>query len=203
MRYRKQQLQLNLYYPRKVYDPLARREMKAILMHFNDVFYQAYPEMLKNPSEVMIDYHPRSHSKQYEVQRAIKLCKSQKVRRKDLVKIEEYLNLKYIIEEQMSHYNKKLQKATATKQLLEQEDFSAFFPQLFEERMESVEHRKSYSQTKLRKLEREKQICEKAIHDLMHNNHSFWGDAKRMIGGMIADSVKQVADMVDQSFRKK
>lgn len=203
LRFRKQQVQLNLYYPKKVYDPLARREMKAILTHFNDVFYQAYPEMLSNPSVVMVDYHPRSHSKQYEIQRAIKLCKSQKVRRKDLVKIEEYLNLKYIIEEQLAYYNDKLQKSKATKQLLSNEEFASFFPQLFEERVNSLEHREAYSLTKLKKLEKEKQMCEKAIRDLIHGNHSFWGDAKKFIGNMVSDSVRHVADRVGQSFRGK
>lgn len=198
-----ERLQLNLYYPKKVYDPLARREMKQILTHFNDVFYQAYPKMINDPSDVLVDYHPRSHAREYEIQRAIKLCKSQKVRRKDLVKIEEYLNLQYIIEAQVSYYNQKLQKAISTKKLLSEEAFSSFFPLLFEERMNSIEHRESYSLTKLQKLEREKQMCEKAIRDLMHNNHSFWGDARKVIGGMVAESVKQMTDVVGQSFRRK
>lgn len=198
-----ERFQLNLYYPKKVYDPLARREMKLILTRFNDAFYQAYPKMMDDPSVEPIDYHPRSHGRQYDIQRAIKLCKSQKVRRKDLVKIEEYLNLQYVIEAQVSYYNQKLQKAISTKKLLSEEAFSSFFPLLFEERMDSIEHRESYSLNKLRKLEKEKQMCEKAIRDLMHSNHSFWGDARKVIGSMVAESVKQVTDVVGQSFRRK
>ena len=203
IRFRKQKVQLDLYYPKNVYDPLARKEMKVILTRFNDMYYQAYPEMVSNPSAVMVDYHPRSHSHQYEIQRAIKLYKSQKVSRKDLVKIEEYLNLKYIIEEQLGYYNDKLRKSKETKRLLINEEFSSFFPQLFEERVSSLEHREAYSLTRLRQLEKEKQMCEKAIRDLLYSNYSFWGDAKKRISNMVSDSVKHVTDRVGQSFRGK
>lgn len=203
LRRRTDRFQLNLYYPKEIYEPLARKEMKMILGHFNDVFYQAYPDMLENSFETMVDYHPKSHARQDDIQRAIKLCKSQKVRRKDLVKIEEYLNLQYIIELQLTYYHQSLQKAVATKTLLAENDFSSFFPQLFKERIESVEQRESYSQMKIKKLDGEKRMCEKAIHDLMKNEYSFWGDAGQLIRGMVAESIKQVADIVEQSIRRK
>lgn len=203
IRFKKQQVQLNLYYPKNVYDPLARKEMKVILKRFNDLYYQAYPEMLSNPSPVVVDYHPNSHSKQYEIQRAIKLCKSQKVRRTDLVKIEEYLNLKYTIEEQLAYYNDKLQKSKATKRLLINEEFSSYYPQLFEERLNSLEHMEAYSLTKLRQLEKEKQMCEKAILELIQGHPSFWGEAKKLINNMVLDSVKHVTDRVGKTFRRK
>src|SRR5690625_988821 len=133
MKMRKRQHQLNFYYPKQVYDPLARREMKAVLTRFNDLFYAAYPEKLKGNSQQLLNYQPRSHKKQYEVQRALKLCKSQKVRRKELAKIEEYLNLQYIVEEQIVYYDNVFKKAQATKQQISAEEFSSFYPQLFEE----------------------------------------------------------------------
>lgn len=78
--------QLNLYYPQNIYDPIARREMKAILMRFNDLFYEAYPEALKGKEPNFIEVQPRKHSKKYEVQRDLMLYKSQKVRKKNLQK---------------------------------------------------------------------------------------------------------------------
>ena len=66
---------------------------------------------------------------------AVKLCKSQKVRRKDIVQIEEYLNLQYVIEEQMAYYNQAIKKAEHTERMLSNEMFSSLFPELFEERM--------------------------------------------------------------------
>lgn len=202
-RLRKEYLQLERYYPKNIYDRLARKEMKTILSNFNNVFYEAYPQMLKNKSTVLIDYYPKMHSKQYEVQRAIKLCKSQKVRRKDILKIEEYLNLQYIIEEQLLHYDREIKKVQHTKQLLSREEFSSFFPELFEKRMDVLSEIVDKSITKIEQLKKEKQICETAIHDLIHRNHSFWGDASRLIGSMITESVRQVVDVVDQSLKRK
>lgn len=203
MRIRKQYMQLELYYPKNTYDRFARREMKAILTRFNDLYYEAYPGKLKTKFNALINYEPRTHSKQYEVQRAIKLCKSKKIRRKDIVKIEEYLNLQYIIEEQLIHYNNELIKVKRTKQLLSQEKYASFFPELFEERMKFLSQIEANSLTQIDKLKNEKQICEKAIRDLIDRNHSFWGDAGKLIGSMISESVKHVVDVVDQSFRRK
>lgn len=203
MKMRKRQHQLNFYYPKQVYDPLARREMKAVLTRFNDLFYAAYPEKLKGNSQLQLNYQPRSHKKQYEVERALKLCKSQKVRRKELAKIEEYLNLQYIVEEQIVYYDNVFKKAQATKQQISAEEFSSFYPQLFEERMDYLDNIEQQCLGSIKKLEDEKRVCEQAIHDLIHNHQSFWGDASRLIGSMVAESVKHVVDVVDQSFRGK
>lgn len=203
MKMRKRQAQLNIYYPKQIYDPLARKEMKAILTHFNDVFYGAYPEKLKRKSQGLLEYKPHNHKKQYEIQRAIKLYKSQKVRKKELAKIEEYLNLKYLVEEQIAYYDQLFKHAQATKQHISQEEFSSFFPQLFEDRMNYLGNIEQKSLQKIRKLDEEKRLCEQAIYDLLHNQHSFWGDAGKLIGSMVADSVKHVVDVVDQSLRGK
>lgn len=203
MKMRKRHLQLAIYYPKQIYDPVARREMKAILTRFNDIFYTAYPEMLHGDSQTVLDYQPRSHNKQYEVKRALKLCKSQKVRRKELAKIEEYLNLQYIVEEQIAYYDKVFKKAQGTKQQISTEAFSSFFPQLFEERIHYLDEIEQSCRNKIRELDNQKRQCEQAIHDLMHNHHSFWGDASRLIGSMVAESVKHVVDAVDQTFKGK
>ncbi|WP_218564923.1 hypothetical protein [Sporosarcina pasteurii] len=203
MKMRKRQLQLAIYYPKQIYEPLARREMKAILTQFNDMFYAAYPEKLHENSQPILDYQPRSHKKQYEVQRAIKLCKSQKVRRKELIKIEEYLNLQYIVEEQIAYYDKVLKKAQVTRQKISTETFTSFFPQLYEERINYLDKIEQSCLNKIRKLDDEKRLCEQAIHDLMHNHQSFWGEASRLIGSMVAESVKHVVNVVDQTFKGK
>lgn len=52
---RKRNELLNLYYPKHIYDPLARREMRELLTQFNDLFYEAYPEKLKSNAQLMID----------------------------------------------------------------------------------------------------------------------------------------------------
>lgn len=201
--YRKHRLQLAFYYPKKVYDPLARKEMSHILRRFNVAFYEAYPEQLNQSALEINEIQPRSHGKEHEIQHVLKLCKAQKVRKKDLIKIEEFLNLQYVIEAQLTGYNQKHQKAIVTKKMISQEEYSSFFPELYEERMKSIEHQESYSLTRIRKLEKEKLMCEKAIRDLIDQQHNFWGDAGKLISGMIVESVRQVADVVGQSFRKK
>lgn len=203
MRMRKQKVQLELYYPKNTYDRLARREMKTVLTRFNDLYYKAYPMMINGRSNAIIDYHPRTHARQYEVQRAIKLCKSQKVRRKDVVKIEEYLNLQYIIEEQLRFYDKQVEKARHTKQVLSKEPSTSYFSELFAERMNTIESIKDHYTKEIDKLEHEKRICERAIYDLLDRNHDFWGHASKLIGGMITESVRNVVDVVDQSFRRR
>lgn len=201
--YKKQRMQLAAYYPKKVYDPLARKEMGHILKRFNTVFYEAYPEQLDSPSLDVKEIQLRSHGKEQEVQHALKICKAQKVKKKDLLKIEEFLNLQYMIELQLKVYNQKYQKAITTKERIAEEAFTSFFPELYAMRKKVIEHEESYSLTRIRKLEKEKLLCEKAIHDLIEQQHDFWGDARRLIGGMVVESVKQVTDIVGQSFRKK
>ena len=200
---KKQHVQLELYYPKNTYDRLARREMKAVLTHFNERFYDIYPEALKGQSNVTVDYYPRTHSRHYDVQRAIKLCKSQKFRRKDILKIEENLNLQYIIEEQMNFYSGEIKKARYTKDMLSQEVYTSFYPQLYEERMKILDEVEKHSVATIGKLEGERRICEKAIYDLLYQNHDFWGNASRLIGGMITDSLKRVANVIDQSVGRK
>ena len=202
-RIRKRHLQLELQYPKNTYDRSARREMKVILTRFNDLFYDAYPMMIKGQSNAIVDYHPRTHSRNYDVQRAIKLCKTQKVRRKDIVKIEEYLNLQFIIEEQLMFYDNEIKKVQHTKRMLSKEVFSSFFPELFEERMKVLSEIVESSIMKIDKLREEKRVCEKTISDLIHRNNNFWGDASRLIGSMVTESVRQVADVVGQSLRRK
>lgn len=202
MRIRIQRVQLELYYPKNTYDRFARREMKVALARFNELFYKAYPMMLSGQSSGIVDYHPRTHSRQYDVQRAIKLCKSQKVRRKDLVKIEEQLNLQYIIEEQLRFYGVEVEKAQNTMQVLAIETSTSFFPELFAERMKALENIKGHYMKEIYKLENERQICVKAIFDLLHRNRDFFGQASKFIGGLVTESVKNVVGVVDRSFRR-
>ena len=131
-------LQLERYYPKNTYDRLARKEMKVVLAQFNDAFYDAYPEMVENPLHIVSEYYPKRHSRQYEVQRAIKICKAHKVRHKHIKQIEEYLNLQYVIEEQLFYYNKEIRKVRQAQTLLDQGTFSSFFVELYEERMSTL-----------------------------------------------------------------
>ncbi len=191
--------QLNLYYPQDIYDPIARREMKAILMRFNDLFYEAYPEALKGKEPNFIEVQPRKHSKKYEVQRDLMLYKSQKVRKKELAKIEEFLNLKYNVEEQIAYYSDILQKSMYTKRQMREEDYSEYFPQLFEKRINALEAIELRCLEKLEHLMKDKKVFEQSIETLLTHPQSFWEEA----GRLISDSVKQVVDTIDQSFRKK
>lgn len=195
--------QLNLYYPKEIYEPAARHEMKMVLTQYNDFFYEAYPEKLKEQKQLLIDHQPRMHSKKYEVQRDLKLYQTKKVRRKELAKIEEYLNLSYIVEEQITHYTQVLNKATKTKKQLSQGIFPEFFPQLFEERVAYLEVIQHHCLQRLEKLTKDKKVFQRAIDDLVHNPQSFWADASRLLGDIVSDSVKHVVDVVDHTLRKK
>lgn len=195
--------QLNLYYPKDIYDPIARREMRAVLIRFNDLFYEAYPEALKRKSPAIKDVQPRKHSKKYEMQRDLMLYKSQKVRKKELTKIEEFLNLKYIGEEQIAYYRDTLQKAIYTKRQIREDVYSEYFPQLFEKRIIFLETLELHCLEKLEHLMKDKKVFEQSIAKLLHNPQSFWEETGRLIGGIVTDSVKHVVDAVDQSFRKK
>lgn len=200
---RKRNEQLNIYYPKNVYDPLARREMSALLTQFNDLFYEAYPEKLKGNGQLAIDYQPKTHNKRYDVQREITLYKTKKVRRKNLGKIEEFLHLKYIVETQIEHYNRTLQKALRMKEQISDEAFSSYFPQLFEERLLFLENIERHCHSKISQLLEDRVLYEQTIYELVHYPDNFFKDASRMIGGIVADSVKHVVDVVDQSIRRK
>lgn len=197
-----QREQLELYYPKNTYDRFARREMKAALTRFNELFYKAYPKMLNEQSSGIIEYHPRTHSRQYDVQRAINLCKSQKVRRKNIAKIEENLNLQYIIEDQLRFYDNKIKKARKTTQILMEESSSSFFPELLVERKQTLENMETHYISETYKLENERDICVKAITNLIHRNHDFLGQASKYISNLVTESIKSAVGAVNQSFGK-
>lgn len=200
--YKRNQL-LNLYYPKDVYEPLARREMKMIITQFNELFYEAYPEKLKDRSPKLLDFQPRTHSKKFEVRREITLYRTQKVRRKNLAKIEEYLHMKYMIDDQIEYYNETVKKAERTKQQISDEQFSSYFPQLYEERIQFLDSITRRCSNKVEELTEEKTLLERTIYELVHYPDNILRDAGRIIGGMVADSVKHIVDVVDQSFRRK
>lgn len=200
---RKRHQILNLYYPRDVYDPLARREMKMILTQFNKVFYGAYPNKLKENRQIAIDYQPHKYVKKHEVQRELTLYKTKKVRKKELMKIESFLQLKYMIEAQLEHYNFMLQKAQRTRQQLSNEQFSSYFPQLFEERMLFLNDIEAHCLKKTEELIEEKSVYEQSIYELVHYPDNFLKDAGRLIGSVVAGSVKHVVDTVEQKIRRK
>ncbi len=202
LKWRKLQAQLELYYPKNTYERPARKEMKAMLIPFNEIYYDAYPRVLANKTNAIVDYYPKTHSKQYEVQRAMKLCKTYKVRRKNLVKIEELLNLQYIIEEQMNYYDKEIQKTRRIQKLLDEEPFSSFFSELYEKRMGVLLKIEAHGLKKVNELQEEKQTCEKAISDLLHQQRDIWGDASKLLGDMVSESVRHVVDIVDRSFKR-
>lgn len=201
MRVRNQQL--NLYYPKDIYEPFARREMKAVLMRFNELFYEAYPETLKGKSPIYLDSPLRKHSKRYEVERDLMLYKAQKVRKRELNKIEEFLNLKYLGEEKIAYYSDILQKAMQTKRQLKEAEYPEYFPQLFEKRVAYLEKIELHCLEKLEHLMKDKKLFEQSIDELIHNPTSFWANTGRFISDVVTDSVKHVVDVVDQSFRKK
>ena len=201
---KKQSAQMERYYPKNTYDRLARREIKVILTNFNDLFYNAYPEALRSEDKLLVqDYNPTHHSRKYDVQRAIKLCKSQKVRRKDIAKIEEFLNLQYVIEEQIKYYNQTLRKAEKVERLLSNETYASFFPELYQERMNALKEVKNESNRAMDKLYHDKQLCERAIRDIIRRGDGFWGEASKLIGSLVAESVKQVVDVAGQTIRRK
>lgn len=192
--------QLNLYYPKGIYDRLARREMRVILVRFNDLFFTTYPERLTGKGSMLLDYKPKTYANKHEIQRQLALYKIQKVRKKELAKIEEYLKTKSMIEEQIAYYTGEIQEAMYTKRQISEEAYAELFPQIFERRIAFLEEIEGRCLGKLEHLTKEKRICDDAIEALLNNPQDFWGDTGRLLKGMVAESVKQV---VDQTFRKK
>ena len=62
---------------------------------------------------------------------------------------------------------------------------------------------KAYSYTTIAKLHHDKQLCESATNDLIRRGQGFWGEASKLIGSLVAESVKQVVDVAGQTIRRK
>lgn len=174
--------------------------MKMILAQFNELFFDAYPERLTGKRQKLIDVQPKLHANKHEVQRQLSLYKIQKVRKKELTKIEEYLKSKSMVEERIAYYTGEIQEAMYTKRQISKETYAELFPQLFEQRIAFLEEIEKYCLDKLEHLAQEKQLCEEAIDELINNPQDFWRDTGRLLKGMAAESVKQA---IDQTFRKK
>lgn len=202
-KFQKRNQLLDLYYPKKVYDPLARREMKVLLTQFNDVFYEAYPGVLKGQAQLTLDDQPHTHSKRFEVQQELTAYQMKKVRKKTLVKIEKYLNMKYVLEERIAYYELTLQKAERTKKQISNEEFISYFPQLFEERLQFLDNITENCVNRIKEANERKRTYEERVYEMVHYPDSFFRDASRIVGNMVAESVKHVVEVVDQSFRRK
>lgn len=199
---KKNKYYLNLYYPKHVYDSLARREVQMILRQFNELFYEAYPETL-NSQGAFHFIKPTTHGKQYEVKRDLALYKSRNVRKKELHKIEEFLNLKYIMEEQIAFYTYHWNKAAHIQKQIEQESYTSFFPQLYDNRKSYLMDVQQQCTEQVTQLKQEINICNEAIDNLVHHPGNFWSDAGRLVTSAVSESVKQALDAIDQSFKKK
>lgn len=189
---RKTYLQVNQYYPKGIYDQSARKEMNSLLLAFNDSYYGFFPYLVSKEEQVVVDYYPKSHSKQYEVNRIMELCKIQKVRRKDMMKIEEFLNLKYIIETQLDFYNWNLKNVQKAKEALANESFESFFPVLFEERKYALQDMRFHYKQTIEKLQSENQQCEQRIEELLHRGPGFLGETSQLIGEVMTESIRKV-----------
>lgn len=189
---RKTYLQLNHYYPKHTYDRLARKEIKSLLLQFNSTYYSFFPHLIAQEAKVVIDYYPKMHSKQYEVDRIMELCKLQKVRRKDKLKIEEFLNLKYIIEAQLNFYKMNLEKVAEAEVALENEVFKSFFPSLFEERKCLMNEMRVHYEEMTAKLQDENRQCEQRIEELLRKGQGLLGEASKLVGEVITESMKRV-----------
>jgi len=194
---------LDIYYPEEKNDPKVRKEMKKVLIRFNSIYYNAYTGLIKDDLNLIFDSHPRKHSKQHAVQDAVKYCKLHKTMRKNLVKVEDHLNLQFIIENQMEMYDKEIQKVRATIELIEHEDFSSYFSDLYEVRMEVLGKIEAHCLNRLTNLEEEKNNCEKLIFNLIHKNLDLWGSTGRFIEELIYESETHVSTIIERSFKDK
>lgn len=189
---RKTYLQLNQYYPKNTYDKFARKEMHSLLLQFNTTYYSFFPHLLSEANEVVTDYYPKRHAKQHEVERVLELCKVQMVRRKDMMKIEEFLNLKYIIETQLDFYNDHLDKIKEARKVLEDESFSSFFPFLFKERKNTLNQMRLYYEEMTVKRQDENLQCEQRIEELLRKGPGFIGEASKLIGDIFTESMEKI-----------
>lgn len=189
---RKTYLQLNHYYPKNTYDRMARKEMKIILLKFNETFFSTFPHLLTTNQHPLLDYFPKHHSKQYEVDRVMALCKLQKIRRKDMVKIEELLNLKYIIEEQIDFYEMNIEKVQDIRKAISDELFEPFYPTLFKERIFLLNDMENHYNERIEKYTDENLQCEQRIEELVRKGQGFFGEASDFIGEIFTESMRKI-----------
>lgn len=196
---RKTYLQLNDHYPKDTYERQARKEMNALLLDFNTTYYSFFPHLIVEEKKLVVDTYPKRHSKQYEVERVLELCKIQKVRRKDMVEIEKLLNLKYIIETQVDFYNWHLDNVKKAEDALENELFESFFPLLFEERKVDLHNMQVYYNEMMGKLQEENGQCERRIEALLRRGPGFLGEAGQFINEVMTESMRKVK----HTFKRK
>lgn len=200
---RKNRAQLNLYYPKNVYDPLARKEVKMFLAQFNAIYYEAYPEALTGPIHPIGRTRPRKHKRAFDINKQLTFYKTQKIRAKKLQKIEELLHLQYTLEAQVQHDNDLYERALYVQKRLQEGPYEDYFPQLFAERMRTLEHYRQQCREAAERMKKEHTTCVRAIEELAQDSNDFWSDTGRLVSSVVSQSVKQVVDTIDQTFKKK
>lgn len=199
----KNRAQLNLYYPKNVYDPLARKEVKMLLAQFNTVYYHAYPEALTGAIHSPIKTRPKKHTRAFDVEKQLALYKAQKIRNKNLQKIGELLHVQYTLEEQLRYDDHLYEQAMHVKKRLQEGPYKEYFPQLYAERLRSLDRYIDICLGERERIEEEHAMCKQAIEALAEGGNDFWTDTGRLVSSVVSQSVKQVVDTIDKSFKRK
>lgn len=201
--WRKSRTQLNIYYPKNVYDPLARKEVKMLLTQFNSIYFNAYPEALTGTIHSPSKTRPKKHTRAFDIEKQLTLYKAQKVGYKNLQKIGELLHVLYVLEAQLQHGQELYERATHVKERLQEGPYEEYFPQLYAERLHALDRHIAICLEERQRMEEEHTMCEQAIEALGEGGNSFWADTGRLVSNVVSQSVKQVVDTIDQSFKKK
>src|SRR5699024_7833301 len=201
--WKKSRAQLNLYYPKTIYDAFARKEINMLLGQFNAIYYNAYPEALTGLIHPPEKTRPKKHKRTFDIEKQLTFYKAKKVRAKKLQKIGELLHVQYTLEAQLQHDQSIYEHAIYVQERLQKGPYKEYFPELYAERMRAIERLITQCIEDRKRIEQEHTTCLYAIEELGEGGNDFWSDTGRMVSSVVSQSVKQVVDTIDQTFKRK
>ncbi|WP_040227354.1 hypothetical protein [Bhargavaea cecembensis] len=190
-RKRREQL-LDYYYPKGQYEKEARREMKTVLTEFEERFRRWYPSLPDADYTALYRDKPARHARGEDVRHAVRLYRAKSIGWGKLSRIQEALDLYYLMEAQSAYFKREIDKAANAQNWIGEDHFSGFFPEVAEGMQERMRGLVRSGFDTLLKLQEQQKQAEATVKRLSAGKGDLWSRAAELAGDLLLYPLKQI-----------
>ncbi|SIT70750.1 hypothetical protein [Edaphobacillus lindanitolerans] len=183
---------LDYYYPKGQYEKEARREMRAVLTEFEERFRRWYPSLPDPDFTLLYRDKPNHHTRREDVRDAVRLYRAKNIGWGKLSRIQEALDLYYLMEAQSAHFKREVDKAANAQKWIGEDHFSGFFPEVAESMQERLKGLVRSGFDTLLKLQEQQKQAESTVKRLAAGKGDLWARAAELAGDLLAYPFKQI-----------
>ncbi|MET3575074.1 hypothetical protein ACFFIY_04540 [Bhargavaea ullalensis] len=183
---------LDYYYPKGQFEKEARREMKTVLAEFEERFRKWYPS-LPDPDFIQLYRDkPAYHARKEDVRHAVRLYRAKGIGWGKLQKIQEALDLYYLMEAQSAYFKREVDKAANAQKWIGEDHFSGFFPEVADAMQDRLKGLVRSGFDTLLKLQEQQNQAEATVKRLAAGKGDLWARAAELAGDLLLYPLKQI-----------